>query len=261
MPILSKIEKYLKAAKEFVVVTIVEARGSTPQITGAKMIVFKDKTIEGTIGGGECEKSAIEDALGFMRLGTCGLKEYSLRKEKGILCGGDMKLFFETFKPQKKLVIVGAGHVGMALYKMADMLDFDMTIIDDRKEFANKKRFPRAVIKAGKPQECLKKIKIDTDTYIAIATHNHEFDLVSLKAVVHSPAKYIGMIGSRAKIKENFKRLMKEGVNKKALKKVYTPIGLNLGGHTPAEIAVSILAQMIAVENNMLDSLTFEKVI
>lgn len=259
MNILSKIEEYLKTGKEFVVVTVADVKGSAPQVAGAKMIVFQDKSIEGTIGGGESERVAIKDACQFMRLGTCGLKEYTLTKKKGMLCGGTMKVFFEAFRPSKKLIMVGAGHIGEALYKLADMLGFQITVVDNRKEYANKKRFPKAVIKVGLPQNILKKLKIDTDTYITIATHNHAFDLVSLKAVVCSGARYIGMIGSRVKIKENFRRLMKEGISKKALGKVYSPIGLNLGGNTPVEIAISIAAQMIAVENSMLDSLKFEE--
>ncbi len=261
MSILNKAEEYLKEGKKFTVVTVAHVQGSAPQAAGAKMIVFQDKSILGTIGGGEMERAAIQDAREFMRLGACGLKEYSLTKEKGMLCGGAMKLFFESFKPRKKLIIVGAGHIGIALYKIADMLDFDITVVDNREDFANKERFPKASIKVGKPQSVLKKIKIDADTFITIATHNHVFDLVSLKAVVCSDARYIGMIGSRAKIKENFKRLVKEGISRKVLKKVYTPIGLNLGGNSPAEIAVAIAAQMIAVENGKLDKLMFEKIL
>lgn len=261
MSILRKIEEYIKARRKFVVVTVAHVEGPAPQAAGAKMIVFQDKSSEGTIGGGEVEHSAIRDAIQFMRLGNCGLKEYGLTKKHGMLCGGKMRVFFEAFKPSKNLIMVGAGHIGEALYKIADMLDFQVTVVDNRKEFANKTRFSKAMVKVGLPQNILKKMKIDGDTYIVIATHNHAFDFVSLRAVVKEPAKYIGMIGSRVKIKENFKRLIREGVSRKALKKVYSPIGLNLGGHSPAEIALSIASQMIAVENGMLDELRFEKVI
>lgn len=248
MNILSKVEEYLKAKKEFALVSVVEVTGSAPQISGAKMIVFNDKTIEGTVGGGKVEKQAIDDAAEFIKRKNKGLKEYALDKSAGMLCGGKMKLFFETFKPEKKLVIAGGGHIGLALYQIALVLGFNVTIIDNRKAYANKKRFPNATTKSGDYERLLAKEPIDNNTYIAIATYGHVFDLAALRAVVKSKAKYIGMIGSQNKVREHFAILVKEGVKKKVLQNIYAPIGLKLGGSSPAEIALAILAQMQAVE-------------
>jgi len=261
MNILSKVEEYLKAKKEFALVSVVEIVGSVPQIVGAKMIVFKDKSIEGTVGGGKVEKQAIDDAVGFIARRLKGLKEYALDKSAGMLCGGKMKLFFETFNPEKKLIITGGGHVGLALYQIALVLGFNIVVIDNRKEYANKKRFPRAVTKTGDYAKLLAKEPIDNNTYIAIATHGHIFDLIALRAVVSSKAKYIGMIGSQNKVREHFALLAKEGVSKKILQSIYAPIGLKLGGASPQEIALAILAQMQAVEYGVSNDLQFKKII
>ena len=261
MNILSKVEEYLKAKREFALVSVVEVAGSVPQIVGAKMIVFKDKTIEGTIGGGKVEKEAIDEAVEFIKRKQKGLKEYALDKSAGMLCGGKMKLFFETFNPEKKLIIAGAGHVGLAMYQIALILGFNIVVIDNRKEYANKKRFPRAATKAGDYARLLAKEPIDNDTYLAIATHGHAFDLIALRVVVNSKAKYIGMIGSQNKVREHFAILSKEGVSKKTLQSIHAPIGLKLGGANPQEIALSILAQMQAVEYGISGDLQFKKLI
>ena len=172
-----------------------------------------------------------------------------------------MKLFFETFKPDKKMIIAGGGHVGLALYKIGLVLGFNVTVIDNRKDFANKARFPKAVTKAGDYVKLLKKEPIDYNTYIVIVTHGHAHDLEALRVVVKANAKYIGMIGSKQKVAEHLSALLKEGVEKKILKMVYAPIGLKLGGNSPQEIALAILAQMQAVEYGVGRDLQFKKII
>jgi len=261
MDIISKVDEYLKQGKRFALLTIVESKGSTPRDINSKMIVFSDGDIEGSIGGGKTEFLAIKDALYCIRRQKSELKEYSLTKKEDLLCGGKMKVFIETFKPSKKLIIVGAGHIGLALYKFALILGFDIVVVDNRKEFANSRRFPKAEIRVGTPDIQLKKIKIDKNTYVAIATHGHAFDAVSLRAVVNSSAKYIGMIGSKSKIREVFKKMLKQGVSRTLLKKVHSPIGLDLGGGLPEEIALSILAEMQMEEYEAKRDLRFKKLV
>jgi xanthine dehydrogenase accessory factor len=247
MEIVKKISQLKEANQPFAVATVVEVIGSAPQRVGSKMIVLSDGSIYGTVGGGKIEFEVIKEARSLLRYGQSGLREFVLRpKGLGMLCGGKMKIFIEIIKPRRKLIIVGAGHIGLALYQLARILDFDLIIIDSRREFANKDRFPQAIIKVGNPKIILKKVCIDKNTFIAIATHNHKFDYVSLKAVVNSSAFYIGMIGSRSKVGQTLNLLMRAGISKMRANKVHTPIGLDLGGDSPQEIALSILSEITA---------------
>ncbi|MEW6170374.1 MAG: XdhC/CoxI family protein [Candidatus Omnitrophota bacterium] len=263
MSLLSKIDKYLASNKNFALLTVVDAIGSTPRKIGAKMILFSDGVILGTIGGGKIEYEALKDAKHFLMKKKSELKEYYLDKKHGALCGGSMKVFIETFSPDKKLIIVGAGHIGIALYKLAIVLNFKIIVMDARKEFLNKTRFPEAdKIILGNPSKKISKVNIDKNTYIVILTHSHKHDYEVLKKVINLDARYIGMIGSYKKVKEVLDRLNKEGVKKELLKNVSAPIGLNLGAETPEEIALSILAEIIASYNNQdTSNLRFKKLI
>lgn len=263
MSLLSKIDKYLANNKNFALLTVVDTIGSTPRKIGAKMILFSDGTTQGTIGGGKVEHEALNDAKYFLRHNRSVLKEYHLDKKHGALCGGSMKVFIETFSQEKKLIIVGAGHIGQALYKLARVLNFEIIIIDERKDFLNKNRFLEAdKLILGEPKKTISKVNIDKNTYIVIVTHSHKHDYDVLKKIISSRAAYIGMIGSYKKVKEVLDRLNKEGVKKDLLRNVFAPIGLNLGAETPEEIALSILAEIIASYNNQdTDNLRFKKLI
>ena len=248
------------AGRRFALVTVVEVEGSAPQAVGAKMIVFADGAIIGTIGGGKVEYQAIADAQEYIKRQRKGLREYMLNKPAGLLCGGKMKLFFETFKQDRNLIIAGCGHIGRALYGLGLILGYKITMIDNRKGFAVSKLFPEAQVRCGSYAKALAREKLDENSYVVIATHGHAHDLEALRAVVKSKAKYVGMIGSKNKVREHFAILAKEGVSKKLLKAVRAPIGLRLGGNSPAEIALAILAQMQAVEYDTKE-LRFEKII
>lgn len=250
MNLLSKIEEYLDSNRKFALVTIVDVFGSTPRQIGAKMIVFADGEITGTIGGGKIEYDIQKDAQYFIHHNKSCLKEYFFDKKHGLLCGGKMSVFIEVFKPKEKIIIFGAGHIGQALYKLASVLDFEITIIDQRKEFAKKEFFPDAKkIIAKSPLFAIKDLKIDQNTYIVIVTHGHEHDYAILKNIIKTNAGYIGMIGSKSKVKSVFDKLKLDGIKQNLIKKVYAPIGLRIGGDSPEEIALSILAQIVLVVN------------
>ncbi|MEW5758979.1 MAG: xanthine dehydrogenase accessory protein XdhC [Candidatus Omnitrophota bacterium] len=250
MNLLSKIEEYLSSSKKFALVTIVDVKGSTPRQIGARMIVFSNGSIEGTIGGGKIEYDIQKDSQYLIRHSQSCLKEYSLNKERGLLCGGKMSVFIEVFKPKEKIIIFGAGHIGKALYKLASVLDFEIIIIDQRKEFAKKDIFPNAKkIICKSPMEAIKELNINKNSYIVIVTHGHEHDYIILKNIIKSSVVYIGMIGSKNKIKSIFNKLRVTGISQNLIKKIYAPIGLNLGGDSPEEIALSILAEIVSIKN------------
>jgi xanthine dehydrogenase accessory factor len=243
----------IRAGEPGCLLTLIEARGSTPRETGAKMLLRADGSTVGTIGGGPMEAAALRDASQAMAEGTSRVANYSLLGESSTdlgVCGGEARVLIEVLLPKPTLLIAGAGHVGQPLAQFGQQLGFRIVVADDRAEFANTDRFPGAdELIVGPFAELGQRFVPSPRTYVVIATRGHEFDEVVLKQVVNSPAAYIGMIGSRNKVRSVFDTLMAAGVNKDRLARVYAPIGLRTGGQTPAEIAVSVLAEIIAVQH------------
>jgi xanthine dehydrogenase accessory factor len=157
--------------------------------------------------------------------------------------------FLEVQRSAPTLLIVGAGHVALPLARMAAMLDFRVAVLDDRPSFVNATRFPEAdELIVDHFDRALREYPIDADTYVVLITRGHQHDVTSLMAVIDSPAGYIGMIGSRRRVKGVFELLEREeGIDPEKLRRVYSPIGLEIGAITPAEIAVAILAEVINV--------------
>jgi xanthine dehydrogenase accessory factor len=233
--------------------TLIEVRGSTPRETGAKMLLHADGSTVGTIGGGPMEAAALKDARQALVDGTSRMSYYSLLGESSTdlgVCGGDARVFLEVLHPRPTLLIAGAGHVGQPLAQFGQQLGFRIVVADDRAEFASADRFPGAdQLIVGPFAELGQRTKPGPQTYVVIATRGHEFDEIVLQQVIDSPAAYIGMIGSRRKVQSVFERLLAAGVDKGRLARVFAPIGLRTGGQTPAEIAVSILAEIISVQH------------
>lgn len=245
----------LKASQQgvpYAFATIVEATlKGTPRKAGAKMLVFEDGSIWGTIGGGRNEKAAIAECLKAIKSQKPLSVTYNYFGRKGeSVCGGQMKVFIEPFVPQANLIICGAGHIALPLSAVAKIAGFKVTVIDNRKEFANKKRFPYVDdIIVGEHAKGLAKFKLGSNDYVAIVTQGNEFDFECLKAVVKSDASYIGVISSRPKRVKFFGRLKQAGIDAKYLKRIHIPMGIDIGSQTPEEIAVSVVAEMIAVKN------------
>jgi xanthine dehydrogenase accessory factor len=234
--------------------TVVETTGSTPGRVGAKMLVFADGKIMGTVGGGGLEAAVIEEARHAIKSGRPRLSGYSLTPEQagglGMVCGGKATVYIEPVLPKPHLVIAGGGHIAKEIYWLAKRLNFEVSVIDDREEFANKERFPDADrLVVSDIAETLRSLPVHAQTYIAIVTRGHKYDEEALHAVLGTPAAYIGMIGSRRKIKTVYSSLENKGVDPELLKQVYAPIGLDLGGNEPAEIALAIMAQILQVQN------------
>ena len=251
--ILKEALKRIDKGEVIALVTIVETKGSTPREVGAKMMVGKDGLISGTIGGGITEAKIIEEAKQALREGKEKLLDYHLTKEeaaldKGAICGGDMKVFIDVLQPKEEVLIFGGGHIAVYVSKLAKMVGFKVTVIDDREEFANKERFPETdEIIVGSIDKALQHIKITPSTYIIVVTRGHLQDQEVLASIIESDAAYIGMIGSRKKNATVFQHLEEQGISAQELKKVHAPIGIDIGAQTPEEIAVSIIAEIIEV--------------
>jgi xanthine dehydrogenase accessory factor len=248
--IYSHIVKAQQQKRDFAVVTIVKAQGSTPRGEDAKMLVYSNGERLGTIGGGELEASAVCDARTAIANNRSALVEYRLddRDEEGLgmKCGGDVQVFIEVHRSRPRLIIAGAGHVGKALCDAACLLDFEIVVIDDRVEWANRERFTGAaeVLACESISKMLKDMELTEESFVVIATRGHMHDKEALAAVLGKKVKYIGMIGSYQKVKQIFTQLREEGFKKEELERVYSPVGLDIGGEKPEEIAISILAEM-----------------
>jgi xanthine dehydrogenase accessory factor len=252
-------EKILKAIYESLVkgnkaalVTITDIKGSTPRKKGSLMAVWEDGTIEGSIGGGNIEYTVIAKAIECIKEETGKEFEFELSDEGDLhmQCGGKAVVYVKIFKPRAKLLIIGAGHIGVELFKLAKILDFYTVIFDDREEFANEERFASAdEIIVGDIGERVSKYPVDKNTYIIIVTRGHKGDADALKVTAQSDASYIGMIGSKKKTEFVMNSLINEGIQKEALKKVYAPIGINISSEEPNEIALGIMSEILLIKN------------
>ena len=244
----------LERGEAAALVTIVAAMGSTPQRIGAKMLVFGDGRIVGTIGGGCYENDAFWKAREAITTRRPQMVHYELSddfaQETGLICGGQMDVYIEPIEPAPELYIVGAGHVGFHLARVAHEVGFVVHVVDDREKFANRERFPHAAeIVTEDIPTWIERTAIPPHAYVVIVTRGHNNDLDALRALAPRDLRYLGLIGSRAKVARIYDALVAEAMSADLLRQVHAPIGIDIGAVTPQEIAVSILAELIAVKH------------
>ena len=236
--------------------TIVNVRGSIPSFETAKMLVRDDGSIVGTIGGGCVEDDVWQAAREVMEKERPRTLTFNLNQnpkdDTGLVCGGTLEVFIEPILPIASLYILGAGHVAHSVHKVARLAGFETVIIDDREAYANRERFPdaREVI-AEDFERAMAKVDPDENSYVVIVTRGHRDDMRCLRWAVDTRARYIGMIGSKRKVISVYSELEKDGVPREKLERVNAPIGLEIGAITPEEIAVAIVAEMIAVRRKI----------
>jgi xanthine dehydrogenase accessory factor len=251
----------LTRGEDVALVTIVRANGSTPQRVGAKMLVFADGRVVGTIGGGCYENDALWKAREALTTRRAMTVRYELAddfaEENGLICGGQMDVFIEPIEPSPALYIFGAGHVGLYLGRLAHEAGFEIHIVDDREKFANAARFPSAAeIVVDDIPTWLSHATLPASAYAVVVTRGHRHDLDAMRALAPRNLRYVGLIGSRAKVKRVYDALIEEGsVEPSDLARVHAPIGLDIGAITPQEIAVSILAELIAIRRGRGDAI------
>src|SRR5262249_25736734 len=242
-----RIAELLELRKTFVVASIVEVKGSCPQQPGARMIVHPDGSFEFTIGGGTFEAEVIVDAASLVSASGPESRDYKLTKsDLGMYCGGFVRVWFEPYRPNAQLLIFGGGHVGQALSRIAAASElFRGVVIDDRKEYAMRKKHPAADTCILTDRTFTKDVpKTDPQTFIVIVTRCHATDQLLVKRYLDLPNAYLGLIGSEAKARQFARELMQQGVTPDQLGRLHSPIGLPIGGKDPAEVAVSILAEV-----------------
>ncbi len=247
------IVRALERGERAALVTIVATGGSTPQRVGAKMLVYEDGRTLGTIGGGCYEHDAAGKAREAIRLRRPHVSRYTLSDElsadTGLICGGQMDVYIEPIERAPDLYLVGAGHVSVEVARFAAAAGFRVHVVDDRDKFANADRFPGAEVVVDDIPGWLAGADIPSTAFVVVATRGHRQDFEAMRALVGRPLRYLGLIGSRAKVLKVFEGLEAEGADRGRLAAVHAPIGLDIGAVTPAEIGISIAAELVAVRS------------
>jgi len=252
--VFAALSEALQRGDEVALVTIVASVGSTPQRVGAKMLVYADGRTVGTIGGGCYENEAFWKAREAIKNRKPITLKFELNddfaQETGLVCGGQMDVFVEPLEPSPALYVLGAGHVGYFVGKMAYEVGFHVHVVDDREKFANTERFGEGInVVVEHIPTWIESTPLSPSAYAVIVTRGHTHDLDAVRALATRPLRYLGLIGSKAKVKRIFDALLEEGLPADALSGIHAPIGLDIGAITPQEIAVSILAELIAVKH------------
>jgi xanthine dehydrogenase accessory factor len=239
--------------RSFALATIVSARGSTPRNSG-RMIIRADGSTTGTVGGGPMELFVIEQAAEALRAGVSRTVTRDLvstgKRAAGMECGGTMEVLIDVVLPRPKLLLVGGGHVNLAIAEAAEKLGYDIAVAENRAEFASAERFPmaRRIFLNEDILAALGEAEIDPGTAVVIATASE--DLRVLETVMKSPASYVGMLGSKRKVALAVARLREIGIPEERIGALHSPVGLDIGAETPAEIAVSIHAELLGFRSS-----------
>jgi xanthine dehydrogenase accessory factor len=241
----------MKEGRPAALVTVVGTQGSAPREAGARMLVHGDGSIVGTVGGGAVEFEAMRQALEAIAEGAPRRYAPHLGKDLGMACGGSMDLFIEPLLRPPQLVMYGAGHVAREVAPVARQLGFQVTVVDARPEQATAERFPGCQLRVEAPREHAARLHCSPDTWVLIVTHGHAQDLEVLRALATQPLAWLGAIASRRKIATFFTTLREEGVPEDALARISSPVGLDIGAQTPAEIAISVAAEWVRLRHGV----------
>ncbi|HPR17146.1 MAG TPA: XdhC/CoxI family protein [Candidatus Cloacimonadota bacterium] len=253
--IIAKAAENQRRGIPFVLATVVQGVEKTPGRSGFKLISYADKSMEGTVGGGTLERMVLDKCAEIHRTHQNELLEFELTASGiGMVCGGKASVFFEYFAPLRKVFVFGAGHLCRSLVPILDSLGFYCIVIDNREEFASQERLPQAKEVLRRDYlDFVHKFQPSENDAIVIFTHghSHDFDIIDALCRRNVPAKYIGMIGSKLKIKQAVHKVKRSNYSGDLIEKIYAPIGLNIGKTTTQEIAIAIAAEMLAVYNGV----------
>lgn len=248
MTILEKLLAAQAAGEAVALATVVETQGSVPRHAGSKMLVYEDGRTYETVGGGELEARVVAAARDALQDSQPRLVRHSLvdpeRGDPGV-CGGEMAVFVEPYGPPLTLFVVGCGHVGQALADLGHWAGYRVVVWDDRPGFATPENIPHAnIYLSGEMAAALAEFPVTRNTYVAVVTRNVLVDQVILPHLLRTPAPYIGVMGSRRRWVETSRLLLADGLAETDLARCHSPIGLPLQAESPAEIAISILAEI-----------------
>ena len=230
--------------------TVIRTAGSTPRSEGARMLVYADGSIIGTIGGGALEKKVISIAQSCIADQRSERYSSKLDVDMGMRCAGDMEIYIEALQVCTPLYIFGAGHVAQALVPLLINLSYRVWVIDDRPNLLSKIRFPKAILKLIDPLRFVDETCFSAQSHLILMTHLHERDSDLLSLVLPKPHAWVGMLGSDRKVSVIKQKLRTQGFTQQQLAQVHAPIGVEIEAQTPHEIAISIAAELIAFRRN-----------
>lgn len=235
-----------------VLATIISDRGSVPRHTGSKMLIYPDETFIGTVGGGEMEDIVFATAPELVESGKSEIIHIDLvdpaRGDAGV-CGGQMDIFLEPIMPEPTILVIGCGHCGQALADLANWLGYNVIVTDDRAELCTPEVIPDANgYYPVKAEKIAAEVPIHARTYIAAVTRGVPLDVAMIPELLKTPAPYIGVMGSKRRWATSVKKMKEKGISEKDLARIHAPIGLELNAETPRQIAVSIMAEIIAAQ-------------
>ena len=258
MDIFEEILRMRRAGQRGALATIVHTNGSIPSYESSRMLVRDDGSIAGTIGGGCVEAEVWAAAKEVIDAEQPRKMTFNLNHDAdydaGLICGGTLEVFVEPILPQPTLYIFGGGHISLAVSRIASEAGFAIVVIDDRESFANLERFPMASEIHTTYADSFEKIHPNSSSYLLIVTRGHKDDMRVLAWAVNTDARYIGMIGSKRKVLSVYKALEREGFAPEKFENVHAPVGIDIGALSPEEIAVSIVAELIAIRRNAKNS-------
>jgi xanthine dehydrogenase accessory factor len=258
MDLFEEIVRMRRAGQRGALATIVHTNGSIPSYESSRMLVREDGSSAGTVGGGCVEADVWAAAKEVMQKEAPRKLVFHLNNEatydNGLICGGTVEIFIEPILPQPIVYLFGGGHVSTAVAKAAQSAGFGVAVIDDREAFANAQRFPMAQEIYTSFDDAFAKLKPNSSSYLVIVTRGHKEDMRVLAWAVRTPARYIGMIGSKRKVLSVYRALEKEGYRMDEFQRVFAPMGLDIGALSPEEIALSIVAELVAVRRNVVSA-------
>lgn len=246
--VLRGITAALDAGERAALATVVSTSGSTPQRPGARLLVRADGSLMGTVGGGAIEHHVRDALLAVLNGAQASLLRCDLGRDLGMSCGGSMEIFVEPILSLPRLVICGAGHVAHATAPIARSVGFDVSIVDERAELNHEERFPGCRLLVCSPRQASLTLSAHADEWVLFLSHSHAVDLDALLAFAARPHRYLGLMGSRRKVLRMLRAAEQQGAQIPS-ERLYAPVGLSLGAVTPAEIAVSIIAELVAVRH------------
>jgi xanthine dehydrogenase accessory factor len=227
--------------------TVVRVSGSTPQQVGARLLLRDDGTTVGTVGGGAVEKAVLEALRRVLDGGEPELLAWDLTRDLAMCCGGRMELFVEPLAPPPRLWLLGAGHVAKPTASLARSVGFEVVVVDEREELNCAERFPGCRLLLDDPSDALKREPLGSRDWVLIVTHDHQLDERALEAAASNPGRYVGLVGSRRKVFRLVERVQAKRGGDLPVERVFAPVGLDIGAVTPEEIAVSIVAELVAL--------------
>jgi xanthine dehydrogenase accessory factor len=247
--VIDGIQRALASGQTAAVATVVYTSGSTPQVPGARLLLSADGCMLGTVGGGAVEHLVVTELRELLKNPRARMLRTDLNRDLGMCCGGRMEFFLEPVVAAPRLVMFGAGHVAFATARLARSVGFEVTVVDDREELNTAQRYPECDRVVQEPAEYLSKCRLGPRDWVLIVSHDVRLDEEALLCTVTQEPAYIGVLGSKRKVLRLVERVRARLPSDQRLPAVFAPVGLDIGAVTPDELAVSIVAEWIALRH------------